>query len=79
MKHRPHLMGCSEVFECVLFQVSCHLWGVLSIKEPGSWEEAQWAYQMVAGWSAYREGTVMHLLLHTFSSNPEEKQAVIFL
>lgn len=76
--HR-HRMVCGETSECVLFQVSCHQWGVLSIKEPGSWEEHQWAYQTVAGWSAYREGTVMHLLFCTFSSNPEEKPTVILL
>lgn len=48
----------------LFFQVNCHLWGVLSISEPGSSEEVQWEYQMVAGWSAYRKGTVMHLLFY---------------
>lgn len=42
--------------------------GVSSTREPGSWEEVQWAYQMETGWSAYRKGTVMHLTFYSFSS-----------
>ncbi|KAF3854734.1 hypothetical protein F7725_022789 [Dissostichus mawsoni] len=33
--------------------VSYPLWGVLSIKQPGSWEEVRWAYQTAAGWSQH--------------------------
>lgn len=52
----------------LLFQVSCPLWGVLFIKEPGSWVEVRWEYQTAAGWSAYRKGRVVHLIFYTFSS-----------
>lgn len=55
------------------FQVSCHPWPVLYIREPGLWEEVRWAYWMGAGWSAYREGTLMQLIFYTYSFHPWRK------
>ena len=63
------LTRCVLMCVCfLLFQVSCPLWGVLFIKEPGSWVEVRWEYQTAAGWSAYRKGRAVHLIFYTFSS-----------